>query len=196
MTPTDVKLCFSYHNQGDSGVHVSLLIALNERNVKQRDHIQPIIWQEMNISHHEKRSKIAFLTLINVRAVSAVCELPVKHSLGLHELYDILSGFAVVFMWLTALQFLHIFLCHLDSTRLGFAFSQSGHLMINRREKNELPSTDLRAWSMSTWFWLLVIRTWWIRQGVKWIFKLSRLCEKTFKEWQCQLNKESKETFS
>lgn len=43
MTPTDVKLCFSYHNQGDSGVHVSLLIALNERNVKQRDHIQPII---------------------------------------------------------------------------------------------------------------------------------------------------------
>lgn len=25
----------------------------------------------MNISHHEKRSKIAFLTLINVRAVSA-----------------------------------------------------------------------------------------------------------------------------
>lgn len=135
MTPTDVKLCFSYHNQGDSGVHVSLLIALNERNVKQRDHIQPIIWQEMNISHHEKRSKIVFLTLINVRAISAVCELPVKHSLGLHELYDILSGFAVVFTWLTALQFLHIFLCHLDSTRLGFAFSQSGHLMINRRKK-------------------------------------------------------------
>ena len=40
--------------------------------------------------------------------------LPVKHSLGLLELYFILNGFAVKFMWLTVLQFLHIFLCHLD----------------------------------------------------------------------------------
>ena len=47
MTSTDAKLCFLNHNQGDSGEHVSLLIALNERGV----HIQPIIWHTVGNEH-------------------------------------------------------------------------------------------------------------------------------------------------